>query len=281
VKTDNLLGPRYALTAVISNLEVIDVILRTIRQEARSRALSIGAHYAESAAWLHEDSGDLAGAQYWARRCMEWAIEADDTLMVAWSLNRRSCQAAAARDAAQVIGLANAARRNAASLPGPMLAAIFQQEAQGHALDGATAACEHALGLARENAARGDPGDASGGHGSFCTDAYLDMQAGRCWLTLGKPTKSLAPLSAAVDTLPAVYRRDRGVALSGLATAFVANGEAEQGAKAALDALGVACSTGSARILAMTRSAAAALPRRSQVHAVAELREALAATSAV
>jgi transcriptional regulator with XRE-family HTH domain len=279
VKTDNLLGPRYALTAVVSHLEVIGVILRSVRQRARSRALRLGARYAESAAWLHEDSGDLDGSRYWARRCMEWAVEADDTLMVAWSLYRRSCQATAGDDPTQVIGLASAARRNA--VPGPMLAAILQQEAQGHALDAATAACEHALGLARENAASGDPGDASGGHGSFCTGAYLDMQAGRCWLMLGQPTKALAPLSAAVDTLPAVYRRDRGVALSGLAAAFAASGEAEQGAKAALDALGVARSTGSARILAMTRSAAAALPRRGQVPAVAELREALAATSAV
>jgi transcriptional regulator with XRE-family HTH domain len=279
VKTDNLLGPRYALTAVLSHLEVVDLILRSARQQARSRALSLGARYAESAAWLHEDSGDLDGSRYWARRCMEWAIEADDTLMVAWSLYRRSCPATADADPAQIIGLTLAARRNA--LPGPMLAAILQQEAQGHALDGATAACELALDVARENAASGDPGDASGGHGSFCTDAYLDMQAGRCWLMLGQPAKALPPLSAAVDTLPAVYRRDRGVALSGLAAAFAASGEAEQGAKAALDALGIARSTGSARVLAMTRSAAAALPRRSQVSTVAELREALAATPAV
>jgi transcriptional regulator with XRE-family HTH domain len=279
VKTDNLLGPRYARTAVLSHLEVIDVILRSARQRIRSRALSLGARYAESAAWLHEDSGDLDGSQYWARRCMEWAIEADDTLMVAWSLYRRSCQATAGGDPAQVIGLANAARRSA--VPGPMLAAILQQEAHGHALDRSTAACEQALGLARENAANGDPGDASGGHGSFCTAAYLDMQAGRCWLVLGQPAKALAPLSAAVDTLPAVYRRDRGIALSGLAAAFAANGETEHGAKAALDALAVARSTGSARILAMTRSAARALPRRNQVPAVTELREALAATPAV
>jgi len=107
------------------------------------------------------------------------------------------------------------------------------------------------------------------------------MQSGRCWLLLGQPAKALPLLSAAVDTLPAVYRRDRGVALSGLAAAFAANGEAEQGARAALDALDVARSTGSARILAMTRSAAATLPRRSQAPAVAELREALAATPAV
>jgi transcriptional regulator with XRE-family HTH domain len=147
VKADNLLGPRYTLTAVLSHLEIIDIILRSVRQQARSRALSLAARYAESAAWLHEDSGDLDGSRHWARRCMEWAIEAD------------------------------AARRNAASLPTPMLAALL----------------------------------------------------------LGQPAKALPLLSAAVDTLPAAYWRDRGVALSGLAAAFAANGEAEQGARAALD----------------------------------------------
>jgi transcriptional regulator with XRE-family HTH domain len=69
VKTDNLLGPRYALTAVLSHLDVIGIILRSVRPQARSRALSLAARYAESAAWLHEDSGDLDGSRHWARRC--------------------------------------------------------------------------------------------------------------------------------------------------------------------------------------------------------------------
>jgi transcriptional regulator with XRE-family HTH domain len=281
VKTDNLLGPRYALSAVTDHLEVIGVLLRAARQAVRPRVLSLGARYAESAAWLHEDSGDLDAGRDWIGRCMEWAVEAGDDLMVAWSLFRRSCQARVDGDAAQAIGLATAARRDAASLPRPMLAAIFQQEAQGHALDGATAGFEHALGQARAYAASGDPGDATGGHGSFCTPAYLDMQAGRCWLMLSQPAKALPALQAAVDALPVVYQRDRGVALSGLAAAFAATGEAEQAAGAALGALAVARDTGSWRILAMTRSAASVLPRRSQVPAVAELREALAATPAV
>jgi transcriptional regulator with XRE-family HTH domain len=281
VKTDNLLGPKYALSAVTDHLEVIGMVLRAARQAVRTRALSLGARYAESAAWLYEDSGDLEAGRWWVGRCMEWAVEAGDDVMVAWSLFRRSCQAVVDGDAAQVIGLANAARRGAGSLPHPMLAAIFQQEAQGHALDGATAGFEHALEHARSYAAAGDPGDASSGHGSFCTPAYLDMQAGRCWLRLGRPAKALSSLQAAVDMLPVVYQRDRGVALSGLAAAFAATGEAEQAARAALRALAVARDTGSWRVLAMTRSAASGLPRRNSPPEVAELREALAATAAV
>jgi hypothetical protein len=48
-------------------------------------------------------------------------------------LFRRSCHATADGEAANVIGLASAARRGDTGLPDPMLAAILQQEAQGYA----------------------------------------------------------------------------------------------------------------------------------------------------
>jgi len=53
--------------------------------------------------------------------------------MLAWTVFRRSQQAATARDAAQVIGLAQAARRDEEQLDSPMRAAIRVQEAYGHA----------------------------------------------------------------------------------------------------------------------------------------------------
>ena len=56
--------------------------------------------------------------------------------MLAWTIFRRSQQAAAAPDPAQAIGLAQAARRNEEQLARPTRAAIRVQEAYGHALDG-------------------------------------------------------------------------------------------------------------------------------------------------
>ena len=105
------------------------VLVRTVRPPARYQVLQLGARYAESAAWLHEDSGDLAGSRYWTGRSMEWALEAGDRLMMSWVLYRRGEHAAADGDAASATGLAAAARREGGDLPGPMLAAIFQQEA--------------------------------------------------------------------------------------------------------------------------------------------------------
>ncbi len=197
--------------------------------------------------------------------------------MMAWVLYRRGEHAAADGDAAAAVGLAAAARREGGDLPSPMLAAISQQEAHAHALDGAEAACLAALDQALERAASpDDPGDASGGHGSFCTPAYVEMQRGRCWLRLGRPENARAALDDAVRTLPPVYRRDRGVALSALAAAHAATGEPSEAAIAALQALEVARDAGSERIVSMVTPVATALARHRGIEAVAELQEALA-----
>ena len=279
VRTDNLLGPRYALGGVRDQLGVIELLLRTVRPPARHQVLQLAARYAESAAWLHEDSGDLPGSRYWTGRSMEWAMEAGDRLMMSWVLYRRGEHAAADGDAAAVAGLVAAARREGGDLPDPMAAAILQQEAHAHALDSAEAACLAALDQAHERSASpDDPGDASGGHGSFCTPAYVEMQRGRCWLRLGRPASAVAALEGAVRALPPVYRRDRGVALSALATARAAIGEPGEAATAAAQALDVARDAGSERIVGMVIPVAAALAPYRHLEAVAGLHECLAET---
>jgi tetratricopeptide (TPR) repeat protein len=160
-----------------------------------------------------------------------------------------------------------------------MLAAILQQEAHAYALDGAEAACLAALDQAHERAASpDDPGDASSGHGSFCTPAYVEMQRGRCWLRLGRPANARAALDRAILSLPPVYRRDRGVALSALATAFAALDEPSEAATAATQALGVARDAGSARIVSMVIPVAIALAPYRHIEAVAGLHDVLAET---
>jgi transcriptional regulator with XRE-family HTH domain/tetratricopeptide (TPR) repeat protein len=282
VKTDNLLGPRHAVGAVHAQLNVIEALLRSARPPARQLLLRLGAKYAESTAWLHEDCSDMAGARYWTGRSMEWAVEGGDRLMVSWTLFRRGQHAAADRDAAQVTGLAAAARREAGgAATGPMLASILQQEAQAHALDGSEVACHDSLDQAHGLAAApDDPGDASNGHGSFCTAAYLEMQRHACWLTLGRPAKAIGALETAIRSLPPADRRDRGVALSHQAAAFAAVGEPAEAATAAVQALNISRDSGSERITRMVVATAAVLAPHSELEAVAGLRAALAETPA-
>jgi transcriptional regulator with XRE-family HTH domain len=49
VRTDNLLGPRHALSGVRGQINVIGTLIRTVRPPARHQVLQLGARYAESA----------------------------------------------------------------------------------------------------------------------------------------------------------------------------------------------------------------------------------------
>jgi tetratricopeptide (TPR) repeat protein len=280
VKADNLLGPRHALGGVTAGLGVISALLRTVRPPVRKSVLGVGARYAESAAWLYEDSADRAGSRYWARQALEWALEGGDRLMVSWALFRASQHACADRDAPRAADLAAAARRQYGGLPGLMVAAILQQQAHVCAMDGNERGCHRALDRAHLLAAAADdPGDASAGHGSFCTPAYLEMQRGGCWLALGRPERALTALDQALVSLPPAYRRDRGVGLSWQAAALAAAGEHAEAARVAMQALGVARDSGSGRVLSMIVPVAAGLDSGADV--VDRLRSALAGTPAV
>lgn len=261
VKTDNLFGPRYALAGVLDQIAIIDALMRTTRDTTRIGVARLAAQYAESAAWLYEDVYDSAGARYWTGRAMEWAHEADDPLMLAWTLFRRSQQAVTAEEAAQAVGLARAAGRNGDQLPGPMRAAILQQEAQGHALDGEELASQRLLDQAHGWAAPDDAGDARRGHGSFCTASYLEIQRARCWQMIGKPKRAALLYESALIDLPAVYQRDRGASLSRLAKAYIDADEPEKAATVAVQALRIGRSSGSTRTLHEITIVAQALSR--------------------
>ena len=277
VKTDNLLGPRHALGGVENHLAVLEALLRVVRAPLRPRVVSLAARYAESAAWLHEDAGDLAAARYWTGRAMEWAVEGDDRPMVAWTLFRRSQQAMASGDSAQVGGLVAAAQREARALGQAGKAAMLQQEAQACALDGDEPGCHRLLDRASALASvAGDGGDASGGHGSFCTTAYVEMQRGVCWIRLGEPSKAIVAIDAALWSLPAVYRRDRAVGLAHKACGLAAVREPTEAANIGLEAVAISRDCGSGRILRMILQLSAELECYSDLEEVSVLRAALA-----
>jgi hypothetical protein len=73
-----------------------------------------------------------------------------------------------------------------------------------------------------------------------------------------------------------VYRRDRGVALSGLAAACAALGEPAEAATAAMQALQVAHDAGSERIVSMVIPVATTLARHRDIEAVRRLHQTLA-----
>jgi transcriptional regulator with XRE-family HTH domain len=271
VRTDNLLGPRFALAGVLSQLSIVDELLPVVRGDRRLDLVRLGAQYAESAAWLYEGAGNLVQGRYWTGQAMDWAYEAGDSTMLAWTMFRRSQQAAVTQDAAQVIGLALAARREEAQLASPMRAAIRVQEAYGHALDGNARVSQQLLDEAHTWASADNTGDARGGHGSYCTPSYIELQRAHCCLTFGEPRKSIQIYEQALPTLPVVYQRDRATALSRLAAAYLADGQPDRAAITACAALPVSRGTGSDRVVMDIKGLGAKLAPHRSMPAVAAL----------
>jgi tetratricopeptide (TPR) repeat protein len=206
---------------------------------------------------------------------MEWAAEADDELMMSWSLFRLSQQAVTYGDPARALSLVETAGRRADRLPATMRAAIAQQAAAAYALDGDETACHAALDAAEDWAAPDTNGDARTGHGSFCTPAFLQAQRATCWLRLGKPRRAITAFERALPDLPKVYRRDRGLALARLAAAHVANDDPDAAATTANEALGIATATGSSRIAQEVTQIGRALARAPTTDSAAEFLHAL------
>lgn len=271
VRTDNLLGPRHALASVRQQLAVVGDLLSKTRGDAQRNVVRLAAQYAESASWLHEDEGELAQARQLIGHAMEWAQEADDRAMLAWTLFRRSSQAAGCGDGAQAIGLAQAAQRSDPALPAPMRAALAQQHVHGCALDGDEAGSQRWLDDAVSWAATDTAGDARQGHGSFCTETYLQLQRAHCWLHLNRPERAVQVYETALPTLPTANRRDRGVALANFATACAAADEPARAAEVGSEALAIARSSGSVRTAIKVVDVAERLPANSTLPSVVAL----------
>jgi hypothetical protein len=75
---------------------------------------------------------------------------------------------------------------------------------------------------------------------------------------------------ATLPSLPDVYRRDRGVALGRLASAYAASGEPEPAAVIASEALGIGREVGSERTLGLVRGVGKTLAGYQQLPAVSE-----------
>jgi hypothetical protein len=239
---DWLLGPQLVLPAIPRHLELVVQLLDSATSSDRRELLSVGARWAEFAAWVYADADHFAPAAGWADRAISWATEADDQVMVAYTLVRKADQAAQRDDAAGTIGLAQAAKRN--RIPARVRAAALVHEAHGHAIAGDQTATLHALDQAAALAARGHEGP-----GRYLTPGYVELQRAACWQTLGHPDKAIGAFERQLATLPAVHRRDRGLYLARLARAYRATGNRAQAAATAAEAHAVANATGSKRIL--------------------------------
>jgi transcriptional regulator with XRE-family HTH domain len=244
---DWLLGPHQVLATVGGHLDLVQQLVPNTAGTKRRCLLQVGARYAEFASWLNQDSGNARAAAHWADRAMEWAQEAGNPLMVSYVLARKADQAAAAHDGSRTIGLAQSALQQRRRLTSRGRAVAFQQLAAGHALAGNEVGCQRALDAAAQFAERSQR-EGDEGPGRYCTPAYVEMQRAATWIELGRPEQAISLFEETLATLPSVHRRDRGVYLARLASAYALSGSPDVSVGKGWEAVSVAQATGSRRI---------------------------------
>jgi hypothetical protein len=178
---------------------------------------------------------------------MEWAQEVGNPHMVSYVLVRKSDQAAATRDVPRAIGLAQSALQHGRRLTSRGRAVALQQLAVGHALAGDEVACQRALDTAAQLAERSQQ-EQDEGPGRYCTPAYIEIQHAATWIELGRPERAITLFEDSLAKLPSVHRRDRGVYLARLASAYALSGSPDTSVRKGWEAWTVAQATGSRRI---------------------------------
>jgi hypothetical protein len=126
-------------------------------------------------------------------------------------------------------------------------AVALQQEAVGHALAGNEVACQRALDAAVQLAERSQQ-EGDQGPGRYCTPAYVEIQRAATWIECGRPDRAIHLLEDSLARLPSVHRRDRGVYLARLASAYALSGSPDVSVRKGWEALAAAEATGSRRI---------------------------------
>jgi len=171
-------------------------------------------------------------------------LELNDPLMSSYLLMRKSNIATDANEPDRALTLADAALRQSTGSP-RMNAVILRQKANAYAALGDAPQCATAIDQAYEMVNQDDPDGLL--MNSYCTEQYVEMEAAACWTRLNKPEQALSVFRKNFADWPALQRRDRGLSLARLATAYAAVGEVEQACVIGGEAVQVAHVTGSAR----------------------------------
>jgi DNA-binding XRE family transcriptional regulator/tetratricopeptide (TPR) repeat protein len=270
VDSDNLLGPRPVIPTVVRYIGLIQRLRERHGGTDGQALLHMKARYAEFAGWLYQDAGDLAAAQHWLDRALDWSHGVGDHEMATYILSRKSQLAGDMEEGFAAVDLAAAAWNLA---PDRHLKALSRTyAAHGHALARRPMESLHALDEARSlvlDAGTFPPG----GWAPWLDVAYIDVQRARCLTILGDPLQAASLFQDAIRQLPPSFRRDRGVYLGREALAHASSREPEEAAAVGVRALAIALETQSGRIVAELERLDEALEGWKSVPAVGAFRD--------
>jgi tetratricopeptide (TPR) repeat protein len=275
IEQDNLLGPGHVAPVLLDQITLIERLRQDSDGTDARELLLLQAMYSEFAAWCAQDIADFAAARYWLDRALELAHMTLDPVWPAYILARKAQLAADMRDPLAAIGLARAA---AAADPGrsrlSAVAGVYR--AQGHAMAGEEAEAMSVLETAREQATADDESP-DVPWAPWLGPLYVAVHEARCASALGRHERAAEIYAQAISGIPDRMCRDRGVYIARMALALARAGQHDAAASAGLEAVAVAATTRSGRIVTELRQLDAAVARH-RTQATAELRQALSAT---
>ncbi|PWU58076.1 hypothetical protein DLE60_23245 [Micromonospora globispora] len=224
IRADNLMGPHHLVDVVRAQAALLDQILPDAKNEVRDSLLVLACRYNEFAGWLYQDAGDPPNAMHFSDRAMDYALTIGDPTEVAYLLMRKSNIASDLGGFDRAIGLSTAALRDAQLVSPRVRALVLGQRARAYSRRGNAEEAVRALDAAIAQVTR--PGAADADEvASYCTPAYLDMQAATCWVDLDSPDKAIPVFEEALANMPSVMRRDQGICQARLANAHAALGD--------------------------------------------------------
>jgi transcriptional regulator with XRE-family HTH domain len=235
-KTDNVLGPWHLLHVATQHMVHLEPMLIRVSGPLRKDSLRLASRFAEFAGWLSQDAGDLAAAQHWTDRALDFLEESADPGQRAYVLMRKSAVAAERREHGRSLSLAAAACRDPESLTPRVRALALRQSAISHALVRDERQSERSAEGALEAVAADDDSDSHG----YCTPAYVAMESGVSAFHLRKLDVAAERLSAAAACWPTGFARDQGLCLARLAVVEAGRGNIDVACAVGHDALAVA-----------------------------------------
>jgi tetratricopeptide (TPR) repeat protein len=247
LRADNLMGPHHLVDVVRAQSALLDHMLPSSRGDVRQELLMLAFRYNEFAGWLYQDACNPEHAMRYTDRSMEYALEIGELREISYVLMRKADIAADLDNPDRVIGLTEAALRDPSRVLPRIRALILRLRGRAYARRGSTGECARALDTAYEDVLR--PYDAPDDLTAYCTPAYIGMEAANCWSKLGRFDSAIATYERSLQAWPIPLRRDQGLCLARLATAYAGREDIEQACTTGRQAVDVVRSATSSRAL--------------------------------
>ncbi len=226
VRADNLLGPHHLVEVVRAQAALLDQLLPSARGEAKGELAHLASRYNEFTGWLYQDAGDTDQAMAFSDRAMDYALETDDVPGAAYVLMRKANIAVDQGRPERAIGLTDAALRNGAKASRRVRALILSQRARAYAVLGQSSDCMRAIEASDKEIQRAgaEPDELA----PYCNPSYIEMEAATCWNLMGRYDAAIPVYERSLASWPDdQLRRDQGLCLARLTTAYVGRSDIE------------------------------------------------------